>query len=333
MVMPKVAGIAHVILAVEDNGTPTLTSYRRVILKIAPAPALAVPAAKAAEAGARSQVALTFDDLPVHGPVPPGVTRVDIARGILDALKAHHAPPTYGFVNANGMAENPSNADVLKLWREAGHLLGNHTWSHMDLHASTVQAWEQDFLKNEPTLRQYMGDDGWRVLRFPYLHEGDTVEKRAEVARFLKERDYSVARVTMSFDDWAFTDPYARCSVKGDTAALEWLKETYLSRAAASLERAREHSRLAFGREIPQVMLLHAGALGIVMLPRLLDLLEKSGFELVTLQDAQREPAYQTDLGPLPAGGMFLDQVLASKGKTPASAPDSTFAAITGMCK
>ena len=33
-VTPRVAGTAHVILAVEDNGTPTLTSYRRVILTI-----------------------------------------------------------------------------------------------------------------------------------------------------------------------------------------------------------------------------------------------------------------------------------------------------------
>jgi len=35
-VTPRVAGIAHVILAVEDEGTPRLTSYRRVILQIAP---------------------------------------------------------------------------------------------------------------------------------------------------------------------------------------------------------------------------------------------------------------------------------------------------------
>lgn len=36
-VTPRVAGHAHVILAVEDSGTPALTSYRRVILRIAPA--------------------------------------------------------------------------------------------------------------------------------------------------------------------------------------------------------------------------------------------------------------------------------------------------------
>ena len=33
-VVPHVAGTAHVILAAEDNGTPPLTSYRRVILRI-----------------------------------------------------------------------------------------------------------------------------------------------------------------------------------------------------------------------------------------------------------------------------------------------------------
>jgi hypothetical protein len=38
IVVPKVEGIAHVILAVEDDGTPSLTSYRRVILNSRPAP-------------------------------------------------------------------------------------------------------------------------------------------------------------------------------------------------------------------------------------------------------------------------------------------------------
>ena len=33
-VTPRVAGTAHIILAVEDDGTPALTSYRRVIVTI-----------------------------------------------------------------------------------------------------------------------------------------------------------------------------------------------------------------------------------------------------------------------------------------------------------
>ena len=33
-VTPRVAGTAHIILTVEDSGTPSLTSYRRVIMTI-----------------------------------------------------------------------------------------------------------------------------------------------------------------------------------------------------------------------------------------------------------------------------------------------------------
>jgi hypothetical protein len=38
VVTPRVPGIAHVVLTVEDDGTPSLTAYRRVIVRISPAP-------------------------------------------------------------------------------------------------------------------------------------------------------------------------------------------------------------------------------------------------------------------------------------------------------
>jgi hypothetical protein len=37
-VTPMFPGLAHVILAVEDAGSPPLTSYRRIVLEIRPAP-------------------------------------------------------------------------------------------------------------------------------------------------------------------------------------------------------------------------------------------------------------------------------------------------------
>jgi hypothetical protein len=42
-VVPNIAGVAHVILVVEDDGSPSLTSYRRVILEIRPGPPPPVP--------------------------------------------------------------------------------------------------------------------------------------------------------------------------------------------------------------------------------------------------------------------------------------------------
>src|SRR6185436_490487 len=101
--------------------------------------ALVVVSAAGQSGGAPpSRVALTFDDLPDHGPLPPGMSRIDVAKSIIGTLKAHQAPPVYGFINARQLETNPADAAVLRLWREAGFPLGNHTFSHMDLHTSTA---------------------------------------------------------------------------------------------------------------------------------------------------------------------------------------------------
>jgi len=299
------------------------------------APPLKAPGTDSrAAADPRQRVALTFDDLPVHGALPPGLSRSDIARSVLAALAARKAPPTYGFVNAKGLEEAPGNADVLRLWRAAGHPLGNHAFSHMDLHKNSPEAFEQDVAADEETLRTHMGNEDWRWFRFPYLHEGETVEKRREVARFLKTRGYRVAQVTLNFDDWAFNDPYARCLAENSASAVEWMKEIYLRRATDSLSAAVDRARLVFGRDIAHVMLLHLGGLQTIMLPRLLGLLEDRGFELVTLQEAQGDPAYAVDVDqPFPSGATWLDQVTAVRGLQTSRAPDDTLERLSALCR
>jgi len=263
---------------------------------------------------ATAQVALTFDDLPVHGPLPPGMTRTGIANSILHSLEAAHAPATYGFVNAKGLQDEPSSAPVLQLWRDAGHPLGNHTFSHMDLDQNSLESWEEDFLANEPTLQKYMGTHNWHWLRFPYLHEGPTAEKHRAVAEFLSTRGYKVAQVTISFGDYAYNEPYARCLAKNDQQGIAKLEQGYLDGAAKSLDQSQAAARLLYGRDIKHVMLLHIGAFQSVLLPRLLELLQQRGFQLVTLSEAQSDPAYSAPLDlSSDWDGLFLEQSLRAR--------------------
>lgn len=280
------------------------------------------------------RVALTVDDLPVHAALPPGTTRADVARGILAALQARQAPPVYGFVNANGMDEGPASAEVLRLWRAAGHTLGNHTFSHMDLNASTVAAFEADVAANEAVLREYAGDQDWHWLRFPYLREGETLEKRRAVAEYLRRRGYRVAQVTLSFDDWAYNDVYARCAAKNDVAAIAWMKTRFLERAAEELRAGPRAARLVYGRDIAHVMVLHNGAFLAVMLPELLRLLDEHGFALVTLEEAQGDPAYALDPGRARAGGAtLLGQMAEARGVSLPSSADDTLDKLAGLCR
>ena len=242
----------------------------------------------------RAVVALTMDDLPSHGPIPPGSSRAEIATRIIAALRNAKSPPFTASSMPKQLEQKPEDAEVLKLWRAAGFPLGNHAFSHMDLHANSADAFQQDIAANEPALRAFMGSSDWHWFRYPYLREGDTPEKYKTVRTFLQEQKYRVAQVTLSFDDYAYNDPYARCLAKNDTNGIEWLKKSYLSRAERSLTKGQADARTLFGRDIKHIMLLHIGGFETVMLPRLLDLLKARGFTLTTLDDASSDDAYRS---------------------------------------
>jgi peptidoglycan/xylan/chitin deacetylase (PgdA/CDA1 family) len=241
------------------------------------------------------KVAITFDDLPLNGELPPGVTRVDITRDTLAVLKARHVPPTYGFINAKKLKGTADAADALKLWT-ASEPFGNHTYGHLDLNANPAEAFEREIEENEPALELLAGKDAnchW--LRYPFLREGDTVEKRRAVRAYLQAHGYRVAQVTLDWEDYLWNSAYARCSGKNDAKAIAWLRSSYLETASSYLDLGREMAKLVYGHDINHVLLLHLGAFSSTILPDTFDLLEKKGFTLVSLEEAQSDPAYQTD--------------------------------------
>ena len=283
--------------------------------------------------GMPHQIALTFDDLPVHGPLPQGMTREDIANSIIHALKAADAPPIYGFVNARWLESDPSTAQVLQLWRDAGFPLGNHTFTHMDPNTNPVDAWEKDLQADEPTLQKFMGDQDWRWLRYPYLHEGDSLEKHKAISAFLKDHEYKVAQVTLSFGDYNYNDPSARCLAKNDQKGIEQLKQSYLDGAKEQLTDGPKLANLIYGHDIKHVMLLHIGGFETVMLPKLLELLQQNGWKLVTLQDAESDPAYANDPELPTYGGTFLQQMMQAKHIQPPPPTGGTTLDLNAVCK
>ena len=191
------------------------------------------------------QVAITWDDLPAHSALPQGETRVEIGHKLIAAMKAAHMPPVYGFVNGVQLEREPASSPMLKDWRDAGFLLGNHTWSHMNLNTSPLADWEADLLKNQPILQQYAGNTDWHWLRYPFLAEGDTPEKRADTRKVLAAHGYKIASVTMSFGDYMWNEPYARCIAKNDTATIAQLETTYLESASTDADFRRAMANLS----------------------------------------------------------------------------------------
>ncbi|MDT7838887.1 glycoside hydrolase family 2 TIM barrel-domain containing protein [Aquabacterium sp. OR-4] len=262
---------------------------------------------EAAEPG--FDLAFTIDDLPLHGLLPPGVTRLALTQAHLAALREAGVAEAWGFVNAGGLQQEPGSQAVLDAWRQAGHPLGNHSHSHMSLgRAPSLEVWQRDVAEGEPAIAQAMGSAHWQWFRYANLAVGDEGRREAGL-RWLHERGYRVADVSLSFSDWAYTDPWARCVARGDAAGQAALRAHYLAVVDAGIARLRADSLAVFGRVIPQVLVTHLGAFSAATLPELLARLRAAGARFVPLAQAQADPAY-ADAG----GGSLLPRMAGARG-------------------
>ncbi len=266
----------------------------------------------------RLKVALTFDDLPLNGAKPANKTQEQIARDTVAVLKKHHVPPSFGFINAHGLERNPDGARALQVWIDSGNPIGNHTYSHLSLTKATAEEFEREILLNEPALELLTppkAKSDWHWLRYPYLHEGDTVEKRRAVREFLRANHYQVAQTTLDWEDYLWNSAHARCVDRGDQASIEWLRSSYLSEAERWIRVQRGLSQQVWGRDINHVVLLHQGSFSSTILPDLLKLFDRLGFDIVTLEEAQSDPIYQSDpdVGE-PNGGTLTELMMKAKG-------------------
>jgi peptidoglycan/xylan/chitin deacetylase (PgdA/CDA1 family) len=239
---------------------------------------------------------------------------MQVTRQVLAVIKKEHLPPVYGMVNAQRMEGDPALMDTLTEWRAAGQPLASHTYSHMDLGAHTLEEWEADVLQDEPALEKLMIGQDWKWLRYPYLSEGDTPEKRAAAREWLAAMGYRVAEVSLELKDYEWNQPYARCMAKHDDVAIQRLHDTYLAAAHKHFAAYRESAKLLWGHEIPYVLLLHIGAFDGHMFPELVAQMKAEGFTFTTLQQAERDPAYATPPAQMAGGGTFQQQVAIARG-------------------
>ena len=160
------------------------------------------------------------------------------------------------------------------------------------------------------------------------------MEKRRAVRSWLRERGYRVAQVSLDFEDYAWNDAYSRCSAKQDRAAIAWLKQSYLDTAEEFIRLGREEQQIAFGHEIPNVLLVHETAFTTLMLPQLLDLLRTQGFRFASLTKVEEDPAYALDPDAgLKFGGTLPDQFMDSRHLPYPPVKPKPFAKLKDLCQ
>ncbi|HJR52511.1 MAG TPA: polysaccharide deacetylase family protein [Gemmatimonadota bacterium] len=273
-------------------------------------------------------MALTFDDLPMtpaDGACEPAAAR-EITGKILAALAEADARAV-GFVNASRTCGEPPTGlrdDVLKAWLDAGHELGNHTWSHPDLERIPLAEYLKDVDRGAAPIDSLLELRGGSLVwfRHPFLHAGDTPEKKAGLTAHLAENGWQVAPVTVDNQEWVYAYVYHAAIADADTALAVRVAEAYLDHIDGAFAYFETRSREVVGREVPQVLLLHANRLNADLLPPLLARIRARGYRFVELAEAMRDPVYTREDPYLGQGGpSWIERWGIASGGEPSRGP------------
>jgi peptidoglycan/xylan/chitin deacetylase (PgdA/CDA1 family) len=269
------------------------------------------------------EMAITVDDLPGVSAEDRSLAHLErVTKGILDAFTQHKVP-AIGFVNENKLelegAPDPARIALLRQWVTAGFELGNHTYSHPDLHLVALEAFTADVVRGELVTRELMktADKPLRYFRHPFLHTGRSAETRRALDAFLAGRGYRVAPVTIDNADYIFARAYDQRVAAGDAAEADRVLITYIDYMTRVVEYYEQQSQALLGRPMRHILLTHANALNARAFPRWLPMLERRGYRFISLDRALEDEAYTTQRDEFfgPSGITWLHRWAITDGK------------------
>ena len=241
---------------------------------------------------------MTIDDLPVVAKNSDLKIRQEITRKLLaHIIKAK--VPAIGFVNERKLYADEKRAeaeiDLLRKWLDADLELGNHTFSHMSLHNNPLEKYEADILKGEIITKELLGAKNLKIryFRHPYLWTGLDLETKAKLGAFLAEHNYTIAPVTIDNADWIFSGAYDNALAKGDKKLLKQIGAAYVPYLEAKMDYWERQSIKLFGREIKQILLLHANSINSDYFDDIAHALKRRGYRFITLEEALKDEAYK----------------------------------------
>ncbi len=133
------------------------------------------------------EVVLTFDDGPWPGNTP----------AVLKALAAQCTKALFFPIGKHAMW----HPEILKQVAAAGHTIGSHTWSHLDLSKLTADQAQEEIEKGVSAIRVALGEPEAPFFRFPALRH------TSELLSYLGTRNIGVFSTDMDSFDFKIHKP------------------------------------------------------------------------------------------------------------------------------
>lgn len=268
------------------------------------------------------KVCISIDDLPtVSYGVTDSIFLQNLTEKLITSLTINRIP-AIGFVNEIKLYENdvlvPFQVRLLNRWIENNQDLGNHTFSHPDYNSTSLTAYSKDILKGEVVTKELLTRKGLtlKYFRHPFLHTGNPKQKSDSLDNFLIRHGYTIAPVTIDNEDYLFALAYKRANDKGDQKLMKQIGSDYVAYMEKKVKYFEAQAHALFGRNINQVLLLHASLLNADYMDALARMFRTNNYEFISLQEALEDDAYNTPVTVFGNWGIsWLDRWALSQGK------------------
>jgi len=252
---------------------------------------LALVPAPSAEEPTPRPLLVTVDDLPIAG---GGHDDPEERRRITDGLLGHlkdHGIEAVGLVTWRNVRDAGDRA-LLEQWLAAGHELGNHSYGHPNYSTTPFEAYREDMDRARLELEALLEPHGrpLRFFRFPFLREGDSPEKVAAMRAYLEATGQQNLPVTLDNQDWSYDGPWTEARRAGDPSGAAAVAEDYHAALRISIRHHERRGDRLLGRTTPQILLLHANAIGAAEWGRLFQWLEQTGHRFARADEVLAEP-------------------------------------------
>jgi hypothetical protein len=249
-------------------------------------------------ATSQPSVAITMDDLNwMPLPNPTGIN-----TRLLDAMRSHQARLALFVIGRN--ADNATGRALVQSWKQAGHLIGNHTYSHRSYDALTFNEFSADVIHADEVLASDLGTP--RLFRFPALKEGNTAAKRDSMREFLSAHHYRIGHVTIDASDWYYDSRLRQRLAINAGFDVTRFRQPYLDHLWDRAQFYDDLSMQVLGRSVPHTLLIHWNLLNSLFLAEVLNMFHRRGWRIVSAEQAFRDPIFLRASKTVPAGESLL---------------------------
>jgi peptidoglycan-N-acetylglucosamine deacetylase len=253
-------------------------------------------------------IALTFDDGPNMADTV-GLSPQDRNAAILKQLREAHLK---SILFVTRIDSDQIRNQLIRQWGIDGHQIGNHSATHPDFDEVSLADYESDLLACDKAIRDMPGFTP--RFRFPYLKEGNTIEKRDGFRAFLDSNSYMTAPVSVDASDWYYSQRLSDRIRRDRHADTRPYRDAYLRHLYNRAQYYDGLSRAVLGRSVAHVLLLHHNLINALFLQDVVRMFRDEGWTLIDSDAAFKDPVYAARPDILPAGESVLWALAKQKG-------------------